>query len=185
MKIQRAVPLPEHDEEEKFREVILYIASKFNSDQDFGKTRLFKVLLYAEWQHYIATEETITGHTYVRGPHGPIPSRGDVILAELEERRDLAIQQVSRGGYPQRRPIPLRDANLDLFTAQEIAIIDQVIEEQRGMTATMISQQSHRDILAWEVARNGEPIPFETSWLAPRPLTPEEIAYGLQLAAES
>jgi hypothetical protein len=184
MQIQRAVPLPEHDGGEKFRELILYIASKYNADQEFGKNRLFKALFYAEWQYYIATGETITGHTYVKGPHGPIPFSGDEILAELVERRDLAIQQVSRGGYPQRRPISLRDANLALFSAQEIAIVDQVIEEQRGM-ATTISQQSHRDILAWEVAQNGEPIPFETSWLAPRQLTPDEIAYGLQLAPES
>ena len=163
---------------------MLYIAVKGEADPDFGKPRLYKTLFYAECNHYITTGRTITGRDYIKGPYGPMPHRGDEILTALEAQRLLAIQQHSRAGYPQQKPIALRDADLDVFTAQEIAIVDQVIEEQHGMTATGISNRSHDEILAWKVAGDGERIPFETSWVVDRPLTPREIEYGYRLAAK-
>jgi len=184
MATQRATPFAVDTDEGKFTELILYIAAKGEAEPGFGTTRLYKVLFYSEWHHYVTTGKTITGRDYIKGPYGPMPQRGDETLKALETQRLLAIQQHSRAGYPQQKPIALRDANLDVFTAQEIAIVDQVIEEQRGMTATGISNRSHDEILAWKVAGDGERIPFETSWVVDRPLTPREIEYGYWLAAK-
>lgn len=184
MATQRTTPLAVGTGEAKFTELVLYIATKGEADSGFGTTRLYKALFCAEWNHYIATGKTITGRDYVKGPYGPMPDRGEEALIELEAQRLLAIQRHSRGGYPQQKPIALRDANLDVFTAQEIAIVDQVIEGQYGMTATGVSKRSHDEIPAWQVASDGERIPFETSWVVDRPLTPREIEYGYRLAAK-
>lgn len=170
---------------QKFRELILYIAAKCQDDPDFGKTRLYKALFYADWTAFIETGERITGHDYVKGPHGPIPNRADSIFGELENDRELAIQNTSRGGYPQRRPIALRDPDLSIFSAVEIAIVDRVIEEQWGITAAGVSQRSHREIPAWELAQSGERIPFETSWISSRPLAPHEIEHGMRIVGRS
>lgn len=184
MTTQRTTPFVVDLAESKFLELILYVAAKSQNDPDFGKTRLYKALFYAEWNHYIATGRTITGHDYIKGPYGPMPHRGEETLNALEAQRLLAIQRQSRDGYPQQKPIALRDANLDLFTAQEIAIVDQVIEEQHGMTATGISHRSHEEILAWRVTGDSERLPFETSWVVDRPLTPQAIEHGYRLAAK-
>ena len=184
MATQRTTPLAIDMDERKLTELVLYIAAKSESDPDFGTTRLFKALFNADWNHYIATGKTITSHDYIKGPYGPVPDRGDEILNELVLERLLAIQRHSRGGYPQQKLIALRDADLDIFTAQEISIVDQVIEEQHGMTATRVSKRSHDENMAWKVARDGERIPFETSWVVDRPLTPREIKHGYRLAAK-
>jgi hypothetical protein len=184
MATQRTTPLSIDMDERKLAELILYIATKSESDPNFGTTRLFKALFNADWNHYIATSTTITGHDYIKGPYGPMPHRGDEILNALESERLLAVQRHSRRGYPQQKPIALRDANLDLFTAQEIATVDQVIEEQHGMTATRVSKWPHDAIMAWNAARDGERIPFETSWVVDRPLTSREIEHGYRLAAK-
>lgn len=185
MATQRTTPLAIDMDERKFTELSLYIAAKSESDPDFGTTRLFHALFYADWYHYIATGQTITGHDYIKGPYGPMPDRGDDILNALESERLLAVQRHSRGGYLQQKPIALRDADLNVFTAQEIATVDQVIEEQHGMTSTRASKRPDNAIMAWKVALDGERIPFETSWVVDRPLTPREIEYGYRLAATS
>lgn len=184
MATQRATPFAVDTGDAKLVELVLYIAAKGEADPGFGKTRLYETLFLAEWDHYIATGKTITGRDYIKGPFGPLPDRGEETLNELEAQRLLAIQRHSRGGYPQQKLIALRDADLNVFTAQEIAIVDQVIEGQYGMAATGVSNRSHDEILAWQGASVGERIPFETSWVVDRPLTPREIEYGYRLAAK-
>ena len=182
MSVQRMTPLAVQNEG-KFIELVLYITPKRERDPDFGRTRLYNALFDVEWTHYIATGSTITGQTYVKGPHGPMPERGEELLSALEERRLLAIQNHCRTGYPQQKPVALRDADLSVFTPQEIAIVDQVLEDRYATIATGISDQHHSGIAAWEIAQDGEAVPFETSWVAPRRLTADEIAYGLHLSA--
>ncbi len=113
-----------------------------------------------------------------------MPDRAAEIISDLVARGDAAIERRTRNGYPQKRTITLREPNLDLFTGREIALVDRVIESQRGITAMGISNRWHREIVAWQVAREGEVIPYESSWVAPRKLRPEEIDFGLRLAAE-
>lgn len=180
---QVSPPRTPEEQEAKFRELILYIALRNEDDPEFGATRLYKALFYADFDAYVETGQSITGHKYIKGPHGPMPDRAAEIIAELVANGDVANERRIRNGHLQKRTIALREPNLDLFTAREIAVVERVLETQRGMTATGVRELSHREVVGWQVAREGEVIPYESSWISPRKLTPEEIAHGLHLAA--
>ena len=90
-------------------------------DPDFGATRLYKALFYADFDSYIETGRPLAGYEYIEGPHGPMPDRAAEIIGDLVARGDVAIERRTRNGYPQKRTIALREPNLDLFTGWEIA----------------------------------------------------------------
>lgn len=184
MNTKTRVPLNPARDSQKFRELILYIATRCETEPQFGMTRLYKALFYADFRAYIETGRSITDHVYVRGPYGPLPDDIDEVIGELRRDRDAEIDRRTRHGYQQHRLVALRDPQLELFSAREIAVVDAVLSEQQGMSAWSISEQSHREILGWQAAAEGEQIPYESSWVIRRPLTPEQMAYGMQLVID-
>jgi hypothetical protein len=151
---------------DKFRELILYICEKCAFHQKFGAVKLNKILFYSDFSAYRNFGQPITGMEYFKLPKGPAPRRLLPIQREMQTDGDLVIQQRALlSGRAQRRPINLRKANLSLFTAQEISLVDDVIEAFRTLTADQISEISH-DEIGWRAARLNETIPYETVFIA-------------------
>lgn len=180
---QEQPPLTMEEGEAKFRELLLYIAMRHEDAPDFGATRLYKALFDADFGAYVATGQPITGHRYIKAPHGPLPERGREILDELVANGDAAIERRTHNGYPQRRIVALREPNLELFTAREIALVDRLNGARHGGTATRAGAPSYLEAAGWRAAAEGEVMPYESSWVAPRELTPDEVAYGMRLTA--
>lgn len=98
----------------------------------------------------------------------------------MVQRRELFRRHVPKFSYKRHLLIPRRQANLDLFTARDIALIDDVIEGMWGMLAKAVSLQSHG--IAWEIARanwretGNDLIPYEAAFISDEPVTEEETA---------
>jgi hypothetical protein len=165
------------------QELILYIASRYAGNSQFGVTRLNKVLFWADFEQFRRTGQAITGGNYIKLDNGPVLERFDGILDGLRARRALYLEEVASGPYTLKRPVALRPANLELFTPEELRLIDEVIEANQGKTTTDVSDLSH-EFVGWQVARLGEAIPYGTAFLASPSLTDDEIAYGLRLAEQ-
>ena len=69
---------------EKFKRLVHYVIWKAGKRDWFGATKLNKVLWFAESRVYVLTGKGITGATYVREKHGPVPRAMMPIRAELE-----------------------------------------------------------------------------------------------------
>jgi hypothetical protein len=167
----------------KFKELILYIASQCQNDRFWNATKLNKVLFYADFISYEHSGQAITGAEYFALPNGPAPKALVPIREEMIKDRDLAIVRRTL----QHRPVALRDADLTAFSAQEIAIVDQVIAALRHKNAEMVSELSHA-FLGWKAARaegaaTGKhvTIPYGTVFVSNTPIDEFEAAYGLDL----
>jgi len=171
---------PEMDSEQRLAELILYIAAKCFDDPDFSATRLNKILFWADFRSFALRGKPITGAAYKALEYGPAPAGLDVIRKQMVKRRELVRRHVPKFSYKRHRLIPRRPANLDLFTAHDIALVDEVIEEMWGMLAKDASLQSHG--IAWEIARanwretGNDLIPYEAALISDEPITAEEIA---------
>src|SRR5436305_11989710 len=69
---------------EKLKRLFHYVAWKAGRRDWFGATKLYKVLWFADARQYVLTGEPITGETYIREKHGPIPKHAMQVRAELE-----------------------------------------------------------------------------------------------------
>jgi hypothetical protein len=130
-----------------------------------GSIRLNKILWYVDTLHYRANGASMSGETYVKRQHGPVPEHVLRALGKLEEEDAIVIRKRSRFGLPMTDFIPMTDPDPKALTPEEMALIDEVREYIcTEHTADSISQHSHDQI--WEAANMGERIPLNASLAA-------------------
>jgi len=171
---------------EKFKELILYIAQESEFDPNFGATKLNKILFFCDFLTYRAHRTSISGQRYFKLPYGPAPRALKPALAELVEGEACIEIERSHFGHPQKRIIVRREANLEAFTATEVALVASVIRALWDNSAQEVSELSHH-FIGWQLAELHEDIPFETIFMGdPRELalTEEDSAYGRRLDFE-
>ena len=140
---------------DKFKRLVLYIAWKAGRRDWFGATKLNKVLWFSEARFFVLHGAPITGATYIREKHGPVPKQMMPIRDELERAGEIRVFKegnlirITTGTKP----------DLSTFTREELQIIDYWIEHiDKDHTATSISDESHD--YAWDIAKMGEEVPL-------------------------
>jgi uncharacterized phage-associated protein len=63
--------------------------------------------------------------------------------------------------FPQTKYLPLRPPDLSKLNAQELEVIDKVLDKLSDKNATQISEYSHRDV-PWMTAIEGGKIEYES-----------------------
>jgi uncharacterized phage-associated protein len=155
------------EDETKFAELMLYVADKTSADHRGGAAKLNKYLYFAEFSAVRRLGHPITGVAYQKLSHGPAPRRllpvRDALVADgsarLERRHDAF-------GYEHTDLVPLRDPDLSRFSADEIQIIDEVIDELLPLNGAQVSELSHREA-GWILVDVGDTIPYELALVAP------------------
>lgn len=167
----------------KLGELILYIAQQSEGDERFGATKLNKLLFYADFLHYVQYGRSITGQAYQRLEQGPAPRRLLPVRHRLTETEAALVVDRQFYGKRQQRLIALRDPDLTVFSATEIAVVHEVLRRCWGMNGGELSDASHR-FLGWLWAESGETIPYNVALIQRRLPTAGEIRHGLELEAE-
>lgn len=157
----------------KLRELILYISARLADDPYFGDTKLNKVLFYSDFTAYVRLGKPITSQRYVKQVYGPIVHQLLPVRQRMEENKECAIRKREIVTRTQTVTVPLRKADLKLFSSDEISIVDEMIEAIRPHTARDISDLSH-NFVGWKLVDIGDEIPYETVFLSDRELTPAE-----------
>ena len=159
----------------KLGELILYISQKSARDTYFGAIKLNKILYFSDFIAYGRWGKPITGAQYQHLKLGPAPVRLLPVRKELEEARFIAVQPIQvPGGRIQHRTVNLREPDLSVFDAREIALVDEVIEALRGLNATEASELSHLE-LGWKLTEEGDVIDYRTVFLSDEKLSESEI----------
>lgn len=145
---------------EKFKNLILYILEKCAGKPNVGETVLYKLLYFSDFNYYEIYEEHLSGATYRKLAKGPVPVDITKILHDMETNNFLKSFTTDYFGYKQMRFIPLVNANKKLFNGAEIEVIDNVIDQLSGMSATEISHYSHGD-MPWKASNDRQVIDYE------------------------
>lgn len=174
---QEMITSPQPYNAEKFGELLLYVAEQSENDPNFGKTKLNKILFYADFLAYGIYGCSITGATYQRRDYGPVPQEITAARRKLIEEGAAEVHHGRRFNYPHERLVPKRPANPSVLTAEEKRLVDDVIRELWHHSAVAVSELSHREV-GWKIADNREIIPYNTVFLSSRKLTPTDIAHG-------
>ena len=145
----------------KFKELILYILNRVGGRANVGETVLYKLLYFCDFNYYEIYEKHLTGMTYLKQKHGPVPMNIKKNLEALINDKVLESHKSKYHKYEQTKYVTYRDADLKLFTADEIKVIDTVISDHSKKNATTLSAYSHRDV-PWIVTKLNQPIEYET-----------------------
>ena len=168
---------------EKLNQLILYVSQKCADHRRFGVVKLNKILYFSDFLTYARTGKPLTGAEYQRLQRGPSPRKMVSIMEGLKETNKLAIQPIPVIGYIEQRPVNLVEPNLELFSAAEIAIVDEIINKLQEMTGNEVSDLSH-DWGGWKYAGEKETIPYESVFVSNEPLTSSEQKRGMEIAKQ-
>ena len=145
----------------KFREVLLYILNKVGAKSNVGETVIYKLLYFIDFDFYEKYEEQLIGATYKKNTFGPTPIEFTAIVDSMISDKELERVKSAYYQKEQKKYLPLRKANLDCLSGNEIALIDEVLNRLSDKNASQMSEYSHGDI-PWKVTADMEVIDYET-----------------------
>ncbi len=158
---------------EKFKEVFIYILNKVGSKPNIGETVIYKLLYFIDFNFYEKYEEQLIGATYIKNRYGPTPIEFRKIIKRMIKEEEIEKVESKYFEYPQTKYLPLRKADLSKLKANEIEVIDDVLNRLSGMTAAQISGYSHNDV-PWLTTEDGEAIEYESVFYRTPPYSVRE-----------
>jgi len=145
----------------KFREILIYILNKVGSRPNIGESVIYKLLYFIDFDFYEKYEAQLIGATYIKNHYGPTPVEFKKIVDKMIVDNDIIKVQNNYFDYPQTKYLPLRKANLSELRADEVELIDSVLNKLSDMNASQISEYSHNDV-PWLTTKNGKIIDYES-----------------------
>jgi uncharacterized phage-associated protein len=168
--------------ENKFRELLLFIARRSEGDPRFGAIKLNKLLFYSDFLAYLELGHPITGQPYFALENGPAPRYMVRVREQMVKSKEIAIARKVTFDGVQERVLALREPDPNKFTPAEIALVTKVLDVCRTQSGTELSELSHR-FAGWRLAAEKEDIPYEVALVGNRKPTLAEMQYGVQLEA--
>lgn len=130
----------------KFTEMVVYFTEKLQP----WKTKLNKLLFYADFEMCRQTAYSISGVKYRAIPMGPVPNNFQSIFEYLgnNDEVDIYFTTFENGTGEQFKPNKNRQFSADLFSQDEIAVLEKVTERFRNTSTDKIIDISHQE-KAW------------------------------------
>lgn len=140
----------------KFTQVCKYFCFK----NEIYKTKLLKLLFYADFKHFKNFNASITGLQYKHLPLGPVPDQYDTLLAalaswfnELEKNEKIAGDYIGEVFSTQNPP------DMAAFTKSEIDTLSQIRVNLSNLSSKQLSDLSHKE-KAYKETEHLDVIPY-------------------------
>jgi hypothetical protein len=145
---------------------------------DLGAVKLYKILWFADLEHYRLTGKTITGATaYTKLQFGPVPKGIMQALSTLEHEGKIAVARENYYGRPKTMFLARSRPDLQAFDADEIAVLDMIADViKQKHTAASISELTH-DAL-WVETEIGADMPIGAAAVIAGEITSEDIDWA-------
>ncbi len=144
---------------QKFKELLLYVLEKVGAKPNIGETALYKLLYFMDFDYYEQHGKPLTGATYIKNHHGPTPLQFKQVAGEMIEHGEMERVNSKYFQYDQKKYLPRRKSNLDLFTASEKEHMDGVIARLADKNGSEMRAYSHEDI-PWIAAKDLQKIDY-------------------------
>ncbi len=162
----RGKSLPSSLQSQRFKELVLYLAARSTDDPGFGSVKLNKLLFFADFEAYRTLGRPLTGAHYQKLRWGPAAIEFLPLQDELLRDGLAVLETRERGGHEQRVTVAMAEPDLRLFSPEEIAVVDRVLEELRSIGAVSVSELSHERSAGWNLVEEGEVIPYDTAFIS-------------------
>ncbi len=133
----------------------------FCKGQEIPKTKLNKLVFYADFKHYKEYSISITGVCYAHLPHGPVPDKYDYYMATLlDDEKAVFVDERQFPNYTGEFLTAIKEPDLGIFSTTEIKTLAMVKEFFEKYSAKDIRNFSHEE-RGYQVTRDGELISYE------------------------
>ncbi|MBA3643949.1 MAG: SocA family protein [Chloroflexia bacterium] len=143
---------------QKLEQVLLFFLHRANNPL-LGKTKLMKLVYFADFDHFEEYETSITGARYRKLPQGPVPDEGMDAISNLEHNGRVSRTDIQKGSYIQHQYTPNEEVDLSLFSPTEIAVLEKVAARWREHSTEQIVSATHGEA-PWVAVGMHREIPY-------------------------
>lgn len=167
---------------EKLKEAVLWIAS-YCPPEELGNVKLHKILYFSDMLFYLHEGRPITGVEYLKQKFGPVARHLSQTVSALVAEGRLRVTETEYFGLYKKNYVPQQPFKPERLSPSELALLKEVADFVRGVSAKEISEFSHN--AAWEAADLGEVIPYFTALrLVPLEVTDADREWAMGAARE-
>ena len=137
---------------EKFTEMVVYFTEKLQP----WKTKLNKLLFYADFVMHKQSGYSISGVQYRAIPMGPVPNNFNTIFEYLANNDDVDVYYTTfpDGGIGEQFKLnSKREFNSELFSENELLVLENIAERFKNTTTDGIIEISHKE-KAWKETKD-------------------------------
>lgn len=151
--------------------VILYILEELGP---ISKTKLIKLLFFADFAHMRKYKRPITWSTYYRLNWGPVPSYVLDVINTIAKHRKLPISEEDKEKFVSSILVTkeywgfatslraIKKPDLDELSISDREIIDEIIKEHGHKNAFQLSNETHKHH-AWQTEKNNRIIKYSSA----------------------
>ena len=122
--------------------MVLFFANKCKS---LLKTKLMKLLNYADMVFYKENGISMSGLKYVHLPYGPVPDNFDFLLGKMAADHIAHIEVYCINGYENHQVIPECEFSDDMLSDAEIEVLERIYDKFKNFGSADISEYSHKE----------------------------------------
>ena len=141
---------------EKVCAMVLFFAHK---SSELLKTKLMKLLNYSDMIFYKENGISISGLKYAHLPYGPVPENFDILLGKMAADHIAHIEVTYDNGYEKHQVIPECDVPADIFSAEELEVLERIFVKFKDFGSADISNYSHKE-KGYRSTKQGEIISY-------------------------
>lgn len=176
--------MPDEFDPRRFEDLVLYVAHQTANDEQFGRTKLAKVLFYSDFAVYRDQGRSLSGATYKRMPFGPFPRELEAAEEALNADRRAFLDYVTAEGEKKIRPIAPEPDISQFLEAWQVLVLKDWIARISSAGSKEISELSHNHP-GWRIAGStGADIPFATALLPEERPTGQDAEDAKRIARE-
>jgi len=126
---------------EKLRQVLLYVAEKVGAKPNVGESAICKLLYFIDTGYQEKFGHSVTGLTYVHSDYGPTPTRSFTdVVGQMEASNELEIVSTKHFNNTQKKYLPLRKADLQGLSANELDHVNTTLARLADMTTAELTE---------------------------------------------
>ena len=141
---------------EKVCAMVLFFAHK---SSELLKTKLMKLLNYSDMIFYKENGISMSGLKYAHLPYGPVPENFDILLGKMAADHIAHIEVTYDNGYEKHQVIPECDISEDIFSAEELEVLERIFVKFKDFGSADISNYSHKE-KGYRSTKQGEIISY-------------------------
>lgn len=145
--------------------MILYLADRSKDDPLFGAVKLAKLMFFSDFIAFREIGQSISGLEYRKLPQGPVPTAAKSVMAQLQKKGSIHIEERKVGRTVQSRVVSDVRPTQDFFEPGEVDVMDKVLTALRPRNASEVSNLSHH-FIGWQTACDNEVIPYSVSFIS-------------------
>ncbi len=121
--------------------------------------KICKLLFFADKEHLLRYGRPITGDTYYKLEHGPIPSKGlNLLRGKVGATAAASVQEYFR--VVGNTVKPKRQLDMSVFSNSDVKVLEDVKQRLGTLSASKLRRLSH-DEPSWKNSNDNQPMAFE------------------------